>query len=365
VYTFYDGADPIVEATDSGGDLLLTSVNTFGAMGLVSSQNAQTAPNEQYYDFDARGNVSQRLSQSGSILSTDVYNAYGKLLSGNPSGDEFGFGGQAGYRTDQETGLVLLGERYYDPSAERFLTRDPLGYGGGMDLYAYCGDNPVNRMDPMGLNWDDGDPTTPDTVGGWIDHFVFNDSVNNLGTTVGEADAGCATLTDELFAGGKVAGYGALLFVPGGEEARAGEIGGELGAEGLVRVYRGTNNVLENEGFKQTGHLLSEAGRKVLGAGGTLEDAYAAAAEAHSAGIAEWGSEAEYAQAHNMFGQELSELGDRSFLSVTTNPDTAAFFAQGGTVYSALVRASDLVPGGEGEAEGLLNLGSGAFSPVK
>jgi RHS repeat-associated protein len=208
-------------------------------MGLVSSENALTAPNEQYDDFDPRGNVSQRLSQSGSILSTDVYNAYGKLLSGNPSGDEFGFGGQAGYRTDQETGLCLLGERYYDPSAERFLTRDPLGYGGGMDLYAYCGDNPVGNLDPTGLDCDDGDPSTPCTVGGWIDHWVFNDSVNNFGTTVGEADAGCATLTDELLAGGKVAGYGALLFVPGGEEARGAEIGEELGANVLEDAAKG------------------------------------------------------------------------------------------------------------------------------
>jgi RHS repeat-associated protein len=133
-------------------------VDTFGPSGLLSRQAGSTGPsNTTLYTFDPRGNVSQRLSQSGSILSTDVYNAYGKLLSGNPSGDEFGFGGQAGYRTDQETGLCLLGERYYDPSAERFLTRDPAGYGGGMDLYAYCGDNPVNRMDPTGL--DPGDPT--------------------------------------------------------------------------------------------------------------------------------------------------------------------------------------------------------------
>jgi RHS repeat-associated protein len=140
------------------------SVDTFGPSGLLSRQAGSTGPsNTTLYTFDARGNVSQRLSQSGSILSTDVYNAYGKLLSGNPSGDEFGFGGQAGYRTDQETGLCLLGERYYDPSAERFLTRDPAGYAGGMDLYAYCGDNPVGNMDPSGLT-DAGDDYLPDNA---------------------------------------------------------------------------------------------------------------------------------------------------------------------------------------------------------
>jgi hypothetical protein len=42
--------------------------------------------------------------------------------------------------------LVLLGQRYYDPTQGRFLNRDPLGYGGGMNLYAYCGDDPVNEV---------------------------------------------------------------------------------------------------------------------------------------------------------------------------------------------------------------------------
>jgi len=45
--------------------------------------------------------------------------------------DPFGFGGQAGYYTDTETGLILCTHRYYDPANGRWLTRDPLGYAGG------------------------------------------------------------------------------------------------------------------------------------------------------------------------------------------------------------------------------------------
>lgn len=41
--------------------------------------------------------------------------------------------------------------RYYDPAAGRFLTRDPIGYAGGINLYAYTGNDPVNRADPSGL----------------------------------------------------------------------------------------------------------------------------------------------------------------------------------------------------------------------
>lgn len=46
---------------------------------------------------------------------------------------------------------MLLTYRYYDPAEGRFLTRDPIGYAGGLNLYAYCGNNPVGRSDPSGL----------------------------------------------------------------------------------------------------------------------------------------------------------------------------------------------------------------------
>ena len=62
-----------------------------------------------------------------------------------------GFGGQYGYYTDRETGLVLMGHRYYDPGTGRFLTRDPIGYGGGMNLYGFADGNPVNESDPDGF----------------------------------------------------------------------------------------------------------------------------------------------------------------------------------------------------------------------
>jgi RHS repeat-associated protein len=193
------------------------------------------------------------VNSSGSVTSTDVYNAYGKLLSGNPSGDEFGFGGQAGYRTDQETGLVLLGERYYDPQSERFLTRDPLGYAGGMDLYAYCGDNPVGNMDPSGL-CDDGDPACvdlggPNTPGFAMEHATLGDdhqagldfasaivhAVPGVGTVFNGSDAvsGCDVISGRpVSTGGRWwAGAMAILsLIPG--------LGLESGAGKTVSLYR-------------------------------------------------------------------------------------------------------------------------------
>jgi len=67
-----------------------------------------------------------------------------------------GFGGQWGYYRDYTTGLYLLTHRYYDTGAGRFVTRDPIGYTGGINLYGFVGNNPVNESDPDGTQAENG-----------------------------------------------------------------------------------------------------------------------------------------------------------------------------------------------------------------
>jgi uncharacterized protein RhaS with RHS repeats len=49
--------------------------------------------------------------------------------------------------------MYLTLYRAYDPSVGRWVSRDPMGEDGGINLYAYVGSNPLSRIDPTGLDW--------------------------------------------------------------------------------------------------------------------------------------------------------------------------------------------------------------------
>lgn len=62
--------------------------------------------------------------------------------------NEFGF---HGLPQDPVTGFLYVRNRYYDPDLGRFITPDPLGFVDGPNPYAFAGNDPVNKTDPLGL----------------------------------------------------------------------------------------------------------------------------------------------------------------------------------------------------------------------
>ena len=143
-YFLYDGSLPVCELSSTGA---LQAVNTFGAAGLLSRRKSSVTT---YYTFDAQGNVAQRMDASRNVISSDLYDSFGSGVT-TGSADVFGYGGREGYYSDSETGLILCGHRFYDPGIGRFLNRDPIGYAGGLNDYAYTGNNPTNWGDPSGF----------------------------------------------------------------------------------------------------------------------------------------------------------------------------------------------------------------------
>ncbi len=105
------------------------------------------------YHHDHLGNTTAVTDDGGIITEQYGYDEYGKVLVSGPASAEnpFRYVGQFGVM-DEGNGLLFMRARYYDTSSGRFLSRDPLGFGGGdLNLYAYVGANPVMHVDYSGL----------------------------------------------------------------------------------------------------------------------------------------------------------------------------------------------------------------------
>ena len=99
--------------------------------------------------------------------------AWGETLPGGfdnvPGGMPYSFVGALGVRTDVDTGLLYMRQRWYDPTTlQRFISRDPIGLAGGANLYAYANGNPSNWSDAFGLDpaGSTGSPRIPTGGGG-------------------------------------------------------------------------------------------------------------------------------------------------------------------------------------------------------
>jgi RHS repeat-associated protein len=101
---------------------------------------------------DAAGNVLALVDRaSRAVVAEYAYDPFGvPLRRTGPDADACPIGFASRY-TDAPTGLVNFGYRYYHPALSRWLNRDPLGEAGGANLYAFAGNAPGNRLDPLGL----------------------------------------------------------------------------------------------------------------------------------------------------------------------------------------------------------------------
>jgi RHS repeat-associated protein len=98
------------------------------------------------YIPDIQGSIVASLDASSGMLTKVGYQTYGK------SSVTSGTFRYTGARIDAETnGLYDFRARIYSPMLGRFMQTDPIGTAGGINLYAYVGNDPLNRTDPLGL----------------------------------------------------------------------------------------------------------------------------------------------------------------------------------------------------------------------
>lgn len=136
-----------------------------------------------FYRKDAQGNIAAILDSNGNVVVKYKYDAWGNhaalYLNKVNDKEQYSEADEAafdenyaknktlaelnpfryrGYYYDTETGLYFLKTRYYDPEVGRFITIDDISYIdpetiNGLNLYAYCGNNPVMRVDENGNAW--------------------------------------------------------------------------------------------------------------------------------------------------------------------------------------------------------------------
>ncbi len=111
-----------------------------------------------YYLADANYNVTALADAAGEVIERYVYTPYGQRTLFNADynspavyDNDIAF---TGYRLDIESGLYYAPYRYQHPVLGLFVTRDPLGYQDGMNLYGYCGNRPVDYTDAFGQETD-------------------------------------------------------------------------------------------------------------------------------------------------------------------------------------------------------------------
>ena len=140
-----DPMNPLEIVGEYGNGQIMKYIHGFSLLGRFESEETV------YYHYDGSGNTSEITSSSGQVLNRYSYGPFGDVnIISQSVPNRFQFRGAAGLTSDGN-GLVGTLTRHYDPSLGRFIQPDPIGQLGGMNLYTYAGNDPINRIDDSGL----------------------------------------------------------------------------------------------------------------------------------------------------------------------------------------------------------------------
>lgn len=143
-----DGLLPLQErdASNSVVRAYTWGLNMGGGIGGLL--NLKQGGQDYAYLYDGKGNVTTLLSSSQAVITTYTYDAFGNLMAKTGTVNQpYQFSTKA---HDETTGLSYYGYRFYTPASRRWINRDPIGERGGMNLYGFVGNNPLNSIDSDG-----------------------------------------------------------------------------------------------------------------------------------------------------------------------------------------------------------------------
>jgi len=136
----YDGQDVLVD--DNNG--VLTKYQN--GSGIDNKLKVSTNGTAKYFLADHLGSTSGLVDASGNLTEQTSYDSFGNASTNLSTRYQF-----TGREFDNFTGLHYYRARWYDGNLGRFISEDPIGLAGGINQFAYSGNNSVNRTDPSGL----------------------------------------------------------------------------------------------------------------------------------------------------------------------------------------------------------------------
>jgi RHS repeat-associated protein len=132
-----------------GTDLSGTAQGAGGVGGLLLRESS--ANGASYYHYDGNGNVTALTSAAGVVQAAYTYGAFGETLrAAGPLAQANPWRFSTKYQ-DDETGLLYYGYRFYNPTDGRWMSRDPIGEEGSINLSRYVNNNPISFIDYLGL----------------------------------------------------------------------------------------------------------------------------------------------------------------------------------------------------------------------
>jgi RHS repeat-associated protein len=139
----------VIEETNAAGAAVARyagTQNTDEALAMLRSGTTS------YYQTDGLDSVTSLSNSAGSLAQTYTFDSFGNQTASTGSlTNSFRYTGR---EFDPESNLYYNRARYYDPQAGRFISEDPLGFGGnGTNFYAYAGNDPMDNVDPSGCGF--------------------------------------------------------------------------------------------------------------------------------------------------------------------------------------------------------------------
>ncbi len=148
----WDGDEPPVNYT-RGSDASGSLQGGGGIGGLLArSANISAVPQHHYYHSDGNGNVTALINASQQVTAKYLYDPFGRVIASSGFMADVNLYRFSSKEAHENSGLISYGLRFYDPSLQRWLNGDPLKEGGGINLYRFCGGDPINAIDPWGLD---------------------------------------------------------------------------------------------------------------------------------------------------------------------------------------------------------------------